>query len=122
MTTCRQMEKLQEIVITMPRAKDKEEFDQLLKQANEEIGWSGKAYLFVGLPTDNTWHFLWHHKRLYRRYSDARFFYAVEGQGPTNLPDVLCPCGSVTFTLRYGSYEIKARCAKCGTEEDVYSG
>lgn len=37
-------------------------------------------------------------------------------------PDVVCPCGNQTFTLRYGNYEITARCAACGIEEVVYDG
>lgn len=33
----------------------------------------------------------------------------------------LCICGNDTFTLRYGSYEILAKCTKCGKEASAYS-
>jgi hypothetical protein len=35
---------------------------------------------------------------------------------------IRCDCGSETFSLQYGGYEISATCAKCGHEEVVYDG
>ena len=35
---------------------------------------------------------------------------------------VVCPCGSTSFSLRYGNCEIRARCDKCGLEDVVYDG
>lgn len=37
-------------------------------------------------------------------------------------PQVRCECNSEQFTLRYRTYEIIARCIKCGKEDSVYSG
>ena len=36
--------------------------------------------------------------------------------------DVVCSCGQTTFELRYGCWNIIARCPKCGAEESVYDG
>ena len=36
--------------------------------------------------------------------------------------DIRCSCGQTTLELRYGDYEILARCPNCGAEESVYSG
>lgn len=33
-----------------------------------------------------------------------------------------CNCGSETFTIRYGHYEVIAKCKKCEEEECIYSG
>jgi len=35
---------------------------------------------------------------------------------------VKCKCGSTSFGLHYGEYEILATCANCGACESVYSG
>jgi hypothetical protein len=40
---------------------------------------------------------------------------------PAGAYDVLCPCGNHEFSLKYGDYELRARCT-CGNEESVYSG
>ena len=48
------------------------------------------------------------------------FFRAVHISN--DAPEILCPCGNTRFTLRYGSYEILARCPECGREEVVYDG
>ena len=39
-----------------------------------------------------------------------------------NRPEVLCECLNDKFVLRYGNYEIFAKCTKCGVEASVYSG
>jgi len=49
----------------------------------------------------------------------AHFYYADD---ETIAPAVRCPCGSTTFTLVYGHYEIRAKCTRCETEECVYDG
>lgn len=37
-------------------------------------------------------------------------------------PGVLCgSCQGTTFTLRYGSFSISAKCAQCGHDDEVYS-
>lgn len=40
----------------------------------------------------------------------------------TGHPHVICDCGSGQFSLRYGDYEMFAKCVDCGLEESVYSG
>ena len=52
----------------------------------------------------------------------GKFFCALDEPKEEDAPDVLCSCGSVLFSLRYGDYEIRARCTACGTEETVYDG
>lgn len=39
-----------------------------------------------------------------------------------NIPDLKCQCGSSVFELRYGIYEILARCPICKKESSVYEG
>jgi hypothetical protein len=60
---------------------------------------------------------------LYKRdVNEGDLFTAVDDRTQPDAPDVMCPCGSVAFALRYGNYEIRARCVECGTEAVVYDG
>ncbi len=64
----------------------------------------------------------------YWRDSDSKFWTLEDRRANEALPsfqqspEVICDCGEMTFTLRYGSYEIFAKCVGCGSEESVYSG
>ena len=49
-----------------------------------------------------------------------KFFYATGKY--LNYPSIVCECGSSTFTLNYGEYELIATCTACGNKESVYSG
>jgi len=44
------------------------------------------------------------------------------GKQTTDKPHIICLCGNTTFTLRYGDYEIRARCSNCNVESVVYDG
>jgi len=69
--------------------------------------------------------YIWHEGTLYCKSSStygSKFFTANDGPKQPDAPEVLCPCGSVLFSLRYGNYEIRARCTACGTEDAVYDG
>jgi hypothetical protein len=56
-------------------------------------------------------------------YEDGPGFFQMEyNQDLQDKPEVLCECGCTAFTLRYGYYEIRARCTNCGIEHEVYSG
>lgn len=35
---------------------------------------------------------------------------------------LVCECGTTRFELRFGYYEVSARCPDCGHEEVVYGG
>jgi hypothetical protein len=35
---------------------------------------------------------------------------------------IVCDCGSIAFSLTYGSYEIRATCRVCNRSEVVYDG
>ena len=37
-------------------------------------------------------------------------------------PSIMCPCGSVSFMIGYGSYECIGTCAECGKLHSLYSG
>ena len=37
-------------------------------------------------------------------------------------PHIICDCGSSKFMLRYGNYELFAKCADCGAEDLIYDG
>ena len=87
--------------------------------------WCSKIKDAFGIDLDSVYkgrEYAWHEGVLYSRsirveadvlFSSVAYYNAKE----SDAPEVLCPCGSVAFTLRYGSYEIKARCVDCGTEE-----
>ena len=65
------------------------------------------------------------YKRCTESGFEQKFWYSAKntlGNEGYDHPHIVCNCGSTTFELRYGSYEIIARCDKCGLEEDVYSG
>ena len=75
--------------------------------------------------------YAWRDGCLYERWREDEFFLLrrpmlspIQGirEDGSFVPEVLCPCGSVTFTLWYGNYEIKARCTECGEMKEVYSG
>ncbi len=64
-----------------------------------------------------------------KRYSDV--FLRAEHDGENydkwlkehwNDNQVKCPCGSESFHLRYGDYEVRAVCVSCGLEDVVYDG
>ena len=69
--------------------------------------------------------FVWIGKNLYKREPESRYgrkrFYTL-CNGDKDAPAIMCDCGSFNFSLRYGSCEIRARCATCGIEEVVYDG
>ena len=39
-----------------------------------------------------------------------------------NNHKIACVCKYQAFTLRYGNYELFAKCTNCGLEDSVYSG
>ena len=64
----------------------------------------------------------WKFASLVYRGSNAAGMSEFDKQADDGRPHVLCPCGSLQFTLRYGYYELFAKCAACGAEECVYDG
>jgi hypothetical protein len=65
--------------------------------------------------------FVWVGKSLYKREAERqKFFYKANRKD--DLPDIICKCGSTSFTLTYGDYSVIAICVYCGTKEEVYSG
>ena len=49
-------------------------------------------------------------------------FYYHYGKSKKVPYSVICECGNNEFTLKYGNYEIKAICTKCGRSDMVYDG
>ena len=110
------------------RGEDK--YDAWRLAANAKIGYGGKTYLFAGLP-DNGWDFAWVAGGLYKRClrNDGPGFFFREQldeeddeETVEDTPDILCECGGAVFELRYGSYEISARCPTCQIDQVVYDG
>jgi hypothetical protein len=109
-------------------------FEEKISIVNAMIGNAGKDYIFTGNPKF-AWEFAWKDGHCYRReidsFDDTPFFtldydiikyedrYMHKRLDP---PEVICQCEGEIFTLRYGSYEIKARCVQCGIENTVYDG
>lgn len=73
---------------------------------------------------------------LYRRYPKSEFYYPVVHKNrdyievtkafpgikvSTNQP-IVCVCGNVEFIITYGNYSVIAKCSKCTTQEEIYSG
>ncbi len=54
-------------------------------------------------------------------YSDVHAEGTNAPQKGDGGPDIVCDCGNDKFTLRYGNYEMFAKCCNCGVEECVYS-
>lgn len=88
-----------------------EEWWQWKKEACAKIGYTGNEYLFVG--GDGPWDFAWNKGSLYMRSSQKGLFcwsWAVNEEAEKIVPSVICGCGGEVFELRYGDYEVLARC------------
>lgn len=57
----------------------------------------------------------------YERNTDWDVFYYIKGYSE-HFPGIVCTCHSSEFWLRYGNYELIAKCVNCDTEGSVYSG
>lgn len=54
-------------------------------------------------------------------YYKLVFFLAVPYHHADDDPDMLCQCGETRFEIRFGQYEVWARC-ECGCEDIIYAG
>lgn len=89
------------------------------KEANAQVGYGGSEWLFSGT---GPWEFLWVEGSLFKREGGRKFFGKEKVVRNGQLPDVICECGGRVFEIRWGEYEVRARCPVCGREEVVYSG
>ena len=95
------------------------------RTAKKQIGIPDEDILLWGFPDDD-YEFTWIDGSLYYRLIEetAEFFTLDTNhvKGGADPPHVICSCGCIEFTLRYGRYKILARCVACNHEETVYSG
>ncbi len=99
-----------------------EEYENWKIEAHKELGipiypWNHEKYYHIITPAD----YVWVGETLFYKRNDEKFFTYAD-YGPRPPVEILCPCWSKYFTLRYGSYELIATCGACGEEDVVYSG
>ncbi len=100
-----------------------EDYERWKKESYAKIGYIGSKYLSISV--DDSIEFSWHKKSLYMKRSLKGLFYwvwAKDEETEKGVPSIICGCGGEVFELRYGDYEMFARCPQCGCNDSVYSG
>lgn len=68
----------------------------------------------------------WQGKQYIRSLAHNTYFVSLDSwrnvTNDTDKAQVLCPCGSQTFTIAYGDYKCIGTCTQCGMQHVLYDG
>ena len=105
-----------------------EKYDTFLKAAKKKLGFPEDGNMWISCGDDKPIEYVWFKGNLYSRemydgvYGHFTIYNDKNIKRIDTTKEVLCECGSTSFSLKYGCYEISAHCIECGKEDSVYSG